>query len=330
MVSKAVKWRGGAGALVVVATFIAAPAAAQQVGKAAAVNQDATKNGRVLEIGAAVIHKERIVTNARGTTQLLFIDQTTLNVGPNSDLVIDEYVFDPNKGVGKMSVSLAKGAMRFIGGQITHNGAASVNTPPATIGIRGGVADISTDGKKTSTSNSYGSITVTPTAGGPTVTVPQGSTGSTTGTGTTVAPTTQQQAAAINVVYQSKGTQTGGVSPATSQSAANASAKNTTTTATITTTSSTAPGSTAPGPTTTASSTGGSTSAGSTGTGGPGPSPMTNPNNPAVTMFPAGTSGPPVTTPSGSGGGGSGSPGGNAPPPGQTGGGGGGPPPCKC
>jgi hypothetical protein len=310
MVSKTATWRRGALALAVV-SMMGSPAAAQQVGKAAAVNQDATKGGQVLEIGAVVIHKERIVTNARGTTQLLFIDQTTLNIGPNSDLLIDEYVFDPNKGVGKMTVSLAKGAMRFIGGQITHNSSASVNTPPATIGIRGGVADIVTDGQKTSTSNSYGTITVTPTAGGPTVTVPQGSTGSTSGSGTTVAPTTQQQASTTNVVYQSKGTQTGGASPATSQAAADASAKNTTTTSSIGTTSSPAPGSTAPGPsTTTASSTGGGTPSGgpsSTGPAGSAPGPQTwfpNTPGPSATSPPLPPGSPGGNTKSSGGGGG--------------------------
>src|SRR5581483_2679032 len=311
MFAKDVIQRASTAMVLMGALAVHSPAVAQQVGKAAAVNQDATGAGQVLEIGAPVLHRERIVTNARGTTQLLFIDQTTLSVGPNSDLVIDEYVFDPNRGVGKMTASLSKGVMRFIGGQITHNGSATVNTPPATIGIRGGVVDISTDGTTTQAANSFGTVTFTPTGGGPAVNVPQGSTGANApGGGATVTPTTQQQASTTNAQFQSKGSQTGGASPGTSQGAAAASSTNTTTTSSITTSSSPAPGSTVPGPsTTTASST--SPSSGSTGAGPSGGSGVTNPNY-APNMYQPGGSGPATTTPSGGGGaGGTTSPQGN-------------------
>src|SRR5437016_9595434 len=180
--------------------LVATPAAAQVVGKTAAVNQESTVEGRTLEIGASVIHKERIKTSARGSVQLLFIDRTTLSLGPNSDLVINEYVFDPSKNTGKMTVALSKGAMRFIGGQITHVSSATVTTPSASIGIRGGLVDINTNGKTTSVSNSFGTVTISSCGGSPAVcggasaNVPQGSTGTTGGGGApTVAVTTQQQ-----------------------------------------------------------------------------------------------------------------------------------------
>ncbi len=33
--------------------------------------------------------------SATGSVQLVFIDKTTLNIGPNSTLVIEKFVFDP-------------------------------------------------------------------------------------------------------------------------------------------------------------------------------------------------------------------------------------------
>jgi hypothetical protein len=80
---------------------------------------------RVLRIGTRVVHKERIQTTAEGTVQLLFIDKTTLNIGPNSNLVIDSFVYDPSAGTGKIATSLTKGALRFVGGQLSHQGAAT-------------------------------------------------------------------------------------------------------------------------------------------------------------------------------------------------------------
>ncbi len=69
--------------------------------------------------------------------QLVFIDKTTLDIGPNSSIVIDKFVFDPAAAKGEMAVSLGKGVLRVVGGQATHTVARTVTTPFATIGLRG-------------------------------------------------------------------------------------------------------------------------------------------------------------------------------------------------
>ena len=79
--------------------------------------------------------------------QLLFVDKTSMTIGPNSDLTIDEYVYDPNAGSGKLAATLGKGALRFVGGQISHTGDAEIKTASAMIGIRGGVALIGTQSR---------------------------------------------------------------------------------------------------------------------------------------------------------------------------------------
>ena len=146
------------------------PVVAQEVGTAASVNplsQSAPPGGgtRVLRIGARIVYKERIQTNANGTVQLLFIDKTTINIGPNSNLVIDKFVYSPASGAGEMAASLIKGALRFVGGQVSHQGAATVNTPVATIGIRGGTATIAHGQNGTRVINHFGWITVTNASG---------------------------------------------------------------------------------------------------------------------------------------------------------------------
>ena len=118
----------GSLALLLASTALSAvPAVAQDVGTAAAVNplsQSTPPGGetRVLRIGARVVHKERVLTTAEGTVQLLFIDKTTLNIGPNSNLVIDKFVYDPSADTGQIVTSLTKGALRFVGGQLSHQG----------------------------------------------------------------------------------------------------------------------------------------------------------------------------------------------------------------
>lgn len=129
------------------ACLLATAAQAQESGRVGAVNRDATGTppgaaSRMLDIGTNVIFKERIQTSASGSAQIMLPDTSTLNLGRNSSIVIDEYVYDPNARTGKMVASVSKGLMRFVGGQISHTAGVTVRTPVATLGIRGGVATI--------------------------------------------------------------------------------------------------------------------------------------------------------------------------------------------
>jgi hypothetical protein len=195
-------------AIALAATTFGGPVAqAQQVGTASAVNPAATANLKTISIGQSIAHKERIQTKANGSVQLLFLDKTSMTIGPNSDLTIDEYVYDPKASTGKLAATLSKGALRFVGGQISHNGDAEIKTASALIGIRGGV--MMTDGRGGIYSG-YGTSTVT--SGNQTVTL---GAGEFTQTHFGDAPTmpglpppgfVQQQIA----VFQSVGGQTGG------------------------------------------------------------------------------------------------------------------------
>src|SRR5271170_1135837 len=118
-------------------------AAAQQVGIATAVNpaSESTPPGGstvALTVGAHVVHKERIHTTPTGTVQLLFVDKSTLSIAPNTSILIDEFVYDPKSNSGHMLTNLAEGALRFVGGALSHQGDASITTQDAAIGIRGG------------------------------------------------------------------------------------------------------------------------------------------------------------------------------------------------
>jgi hypothetical protein len=122
-----------------------APAAADKVGVAAAVNPDAFSSlagspQSQLSIGKSIFYNERINTTGSGLVQVLLVDGSTFTVGPGSDLVIDKFVYDPKKGVGQISASFSKGVMRFVGGKISKNeGGVSVDTPAGALAIRGGM-----------------------------------------------------------------------------------------------------------------------------------------------------------------------------------------------
>ena len=122
-------------------------AQAQSFAKVGAVNPEAmgTPPGgasRVLTIGSSIVVKERVRTTDAGSTQLLFPDQSTLNLGANSDMVIDEYYYNPDAKTGSMVASATKGVLRYVGGQISHSSGVTITTPSAVLGIRGGIATL--------------------------------------------------------------------------------------------------------------------------------------------------------------------------------------------
>lgn len=128
--------------------WLAQSALAQQVGTATAVNPaaESTPPGGStgpLTVGAHVVHKERIHTSGSGSAQLMFLDKSSLSIAPNTTITIDQFVYDPNSGSGHSVTKLTQGALRYVGGKLSHAGEAEVSTTAATIGIRGGTATIS-------------------------------------------------------------------------------------------------------------------------------------------------------------------------------------------
>ena len=118
-----------------------------QVGIASAVRPGvlSESNERVVYIGNAVTFGERFRTDSTGVIHILFMDRSSMTLGPNSELVIDEFVFRPEVQQGSIVVNLLKGSLRAVGGFISKfnnpfgKSAAQVRAPTATIGIRGGI-----------------------------------------------------------------------------------------------------------------------------------------------------------------------------------------------
>jgi hypothetical protein len=142
-------WRGGVSAAALIVLLGATPAlAASEIGVAAAVNPEATglpTGGeiRTIVIGDKLTFKERVETSGQGLVQVLLRDGSTFTVGPNSDLVIDEFVYDPKAATGKLVATFSKGVMRFVGGKLSKNeGGVQIKTPVGLMGIRGGVANV--------------------------------------------------------------------------------------------------------------------------------------------------------------------------------------------
>lgn len=83
-----------------------------------------------------VYAEELVETGNGGSTALRFADDTHIRLGSNASLVLDRYVYDPDTGSGEAVVTLTKGLMRFITGDM-HKDGYSIRTPTATMTVRG-------------------------------------------------------------------------------------------------------------------------------------------------------------------------------------------------
>ena len=87
----------------------------------------------------APVEMNDTITTANAKAAITFEDQTQVRITEQSKLVIDNFVYDPNRGAGKLAVKVALGTVKYTSGQIAKNDPqqVKVETPSATIGVRG-------------------------------------------------------------------------------------------------------------------------------------------------------------------------------------------------
>jgi FecR protein len=108
-----------------------------RIGTAGAVKPEASGSiGGTLSAGSSVHASESIRTGSSGQADLRFLDSSNMTVGPGSNVRLDKFVYDQNKGSGSVAVEASRGAFRFVTGS-QNKGEVKVKTPSGTLGIRG-------------------------------------------------------------------------------------------------------------------------------------------------------------------------------------------------
>lgn len=93
----------------------------------------------IVKSGMDIYLNDHVITGNTGSLQIMLLDETVFTLGPNSDLVLDEFVYNPNTQSGKVSAKVTKGIFRFITGKIARKDPSRMNvrTHAGNIGIRG-------------------------------------------------------------------------------------------------------------------------------------------------------------------------------------------------
>jgi len=89
------------------------------------------------KVGDSVYLGDVVSTGSDGSVGIAFTDGTAFDLSPNARMVMNEFVYDPNSKSNSSLLSLTKGTFTFVAGKIAKSGDMKVNTPVATMDIRG-------------------------------------------------------------------------------------------------------------------------------------------------------------------------------------------------
>ena len=127
-----------------------------------------------LHFNRDVFTDETVKTPHAGSTVIKFPDSTQIQVGHNSTVVLDKFVYDPQSAVVNASIAFSTGVFRFISGTANDRGVV-LTTPTTTLGIRGTriLINVGADGSS-DVGVIDGSVDVTPCGGHDTITLTHG------------------------------------------------------------------------------------------------------------------------------------------------------------
>ncbi|MCH7832514.1 MAG: peptidylprolyl isomerase [Proteobacteria bacterium] len=118
---------------------------------------------RRLKLGDNVVYQETVSTGKASAVDILLIDESTLIMGELSEMILDSMVYNPNRGVVEGTITVVKGIFRFSTAGVKMD--VTINTPVASIGVRGTEFDVLTKPTETEIAVHEGTIEVTSAAG---------------------------------------------------------------------------------------------------------------------------------------------------------------------
>lgn len=111
---------------------------------------------QVLHAGTEVQLGQKLRTNAEGRLHILFLDQSAVTLGPDSEVVIETFSYDPSTRLGQIGFALNSGTLRVVGGHISKNNPTVIKTPQGRVEISGGISTIETTGSNSSATFLFG------------------------------------------------------------------------------------------------------------------------------------------------------------------------------
>ena len=105
----------------------------------AAIGEIKNQNDESLVDGSKIFFGDTIISKEKSNAQILFLDQTVLTLGEDTELTIDEFIYDPKSHEGSFISNVKSGTVKFITGQISKQNPDNleVKVPSGVLGARG-------------------------------------------------------------------------------------------------------------------------------------------------------------------------------------------------
>ena len=85
----------------------------------AAIGEIQNQKNEKLVNGSKIFYGDTIISKEKSNAQILFLDQTVLTLGEDTELTIDEFIYDPSSHEGSFVSNVKSGTVKFITGQIS-------------------------------------------------------------------------------------------------------------------------------------------------------------------------------------------------------------------
>ena len=97
------------------------------------------KGDKILTEVDTPVEMRDLIQTLKGRADIKFVDDTKVSVTEYSKLIIDEFVYNPEKKTGKLSLKAALGTIRYSSGKIAKNSRKNVKikSPTASVSVRG-------------------------------------------------------------------------------------------------------------------------------------------------------------------------------------------------
>ncbi len=133
----------GALSAALIVTLFAAMASAAPIGivKTVSGKVEIVREGKTVapEVGADVFLNDNLTTEDESSIGISFNDSTTVSLGADSELIIDDFIYEPAEKNVSLGMQMLGGTFTYLSGKIASIDPGKVNltTPTMVIGIRG-------------------------------------------------------------------------------------------------------------------------------------------------------------------------------------------------
>ncbi|MDZ7639678.1 MAG: FecR domain-containing protein [Bryobacterales bacterium] len=92
-----------------------------------------------ITLGMHLVERDRLSTDAASRVGFILRDGSRVSLGPESEVVVEKFLFEPGKGELGLLMRLMRGVAAFVSGKIAQLSpeSAVVETPVGIIGLRG-------------------------------------------------------------------------------------------------------------------------------------------------------------------------------------------------